>query len=172
MRERLYLLAGPAAVTVASVVYGACGTGSDKGQSGVCALAPPVDMAATGALLDSLPKTDAGLPIVATSNVGLPAGMALVLAYDKTLDDPVARWSDCVGMVTGCRLSCGSITGCVDGIAACADAKGGGDCCPSACNKAFHARLAAGDTESVALTNSYLVGDCVDGFTASLDGGS
>lgn len=157
-----------------AAVYAAC-SGDGASESGgtssqVCVHAPPDDPAARQAMVSALPTNDAGLPIVTMTTATLPPGVAVALVYDKNLDDPVARWSDCMGLVSTCRLACGAITACIDEIDPCPDNKGGGACCPPACNQAFHARLAAGDSENTAITNSYAAGDCVDGFTAEMGG--
>jgi hypothetical protein len=154
------------ALGLAVLVSAACG--DNDGNAGVCVKLAPADPARRDALLAALPKNDAGLPILTTTSAGLPEGVSVSLVYDKSLDDPIARWGDCMELVSACRLACDSVKSCVEAIPSCATNAGGGGCCPAACTQAFHARLASGDAPSAAITNSYALGDCVEGFTAQM----
>lgn len=115
-----------------------------------------------------LPVLDSGLPVLIASNGG---GIGLVLAYDQTLDDPIARWGECLSRVTACYRANGSnpIAGCIDQIERCADDRGGKGCCPTACVDEFH-RLDGDLSEDDAVTQSFGKGDCVAGFAAQRDG--
>lgn len=174
MQARSFLLSA-AALSSMAAVWSACtcssGSSSSSSASSPCAVSPPPGPADQKDFFDSLPKTDAGLPIVALSNAGLPPGVALVLAYDSTIDDAVSRWADCISLVDACySTTCGSIVDCIDAIPACPDPGGGAGCCPAACNSAFHTALSAGEPESQAAQDSFVRGDCVAGFTALTSG--
>jgi hypothetical protein len=170
MAGRRLLALGMIALGFAELVSTACGDSGGNAAS-VCVKLAPEDPAARDALLAALPKDDAGLPILTTTSAGLPDGVSISLVYDKAIDDPISRWGDCMELVSACRLACDSVKSCVEAIPSCGSNAGGKGCCPAACGQAFHARLAAGDTPNAAITNSYALGDCVDGFAAQVQAG-
>jgi hypothetical protein len=106
-------------------------------------------------------RTDGGLPIIATSDFD---GLELQLAYDETLDDPLARRGQCLDRVAACyRANRGKLGGCVDLIEVCPDPAGGHGCCPRACIDAYHAQRKSKD-EQAAVEASFVAGDCIPGF--------
>jgi hypothetical protein len=132
---------------------------------------PPPPRGLPPELAEALPRTDAGLPILLTVPLQVAPGFDLQLVYDESLDDPLARWDECLGRVVACaEANAGHpIDGCIGFIEPCADDTGGQACCPPACIAAYHERRSAGDEEEQALLASFFAGDCVAGLRAQLD---
>ena len=125
--------------------------------------APPQDTRMPADLAAALPKTPDGRPIIAQGG-----GVALV--YDETLDDPIARWGQCVGRVSACHeTNRGQLGGCVDLIPVCSTNRGGPNCCPRACIDQYKSLLTGGMAEREAIHASFLKGECVEGFKAQRD---
>jgi hypothetical protein len=122
-------------------------------------------------LVAALPRTDGGLPVLfgplaAASNPAL----SLQFAYDDKLDDPLARWGDCLSRVTACYdANPGApVARCIDVIEPCADDTGGKACCPPACIAGFKALRRQGVEERAAIDQSFLKGACVKGLREQL----
>ena len=150
---------------VVLALAGACG-----GEPPAKANAPPpaVATALPAELAASLPKSPNGLPLLLQQGGVLGPGIGL--AFDASLDDPITRWAECLSRVRGCRATnAGAIAGCVDLVPVCATNAGGKGCCPASCVAAFKARVAAGSAEPLAVRESFLAGDCVDGFSSVRD---
>jgi hypothetical protein len=118
-----------------------------------------------------LPHTPDGVPIV----LGAPAtGLGdaeLQLTVDDTLDDPLARWGQCVDLVTSCyRAHAGGLTmsECIDHMPPCADDAGGAACCPPACIADFRSRIGAGTSPDDAVEQTLVAGTCVGGLSEQL----
>jgi hypothetical protein len=119
-------------------------------------------------LEEALERTDGGLPILITSPP-IVTGVAVDIAYDETLDDPITRWGECLARVTGCYdTNAGRLGGCVDMIEICADEPGGKGCCPKGCISAYKAARDDMD-EDTAVRASFVLGDCIPGFAALRD---
>jgi hypothetical protein len=117
-----------------------------------------------------LPVNDAGLPIIVATNAEVEPGVTIELAYDATIDDPIARWGQCLSRVAACyQTNPGPIAGCIDLVERCADGTGGNACCPPGCISAFHSLMASGTDEDTAIGKTFLQGDCVIGFAALRD---
>ncbi len=114
-------------------------------------------------LIDALPKTSAGLPILLQSSPMLNGGKtSLGLALDKNRRDAVTRWAGCIGRVTGCvKSNGGSVAACVDLIERCPAADGTDNCCPQSCIDEFHQKLQTGLHEFSAIRESFIYGSCV-----------
>jgi hypothetical protein len=138
--------------------------------------APPLSGKLDPALESELPRTPDGKPVhyaVNGQNVG--PRMLLVLAYDEKLDDPTARWGECLSRVVACyKTNEGPIAACVKSIERCSDDAGGKQCCPRACLDQFNALVASGKDEDTALRSSIVAGGCVKGFAEQpvFDGGA
>lgn len=114
------------------------------------------------AVIEGAKRTEDGLPIIAESSGG---AISVTIAYDSRLDDPVARWGDCLSLVVRCRQQTeGAILPCVDAILRCTG-NGGEACCPDACLAPFVARLRAGEDELAAFEATVLAGDCMPGLS-------
>lgn len=121
------------------------------------------------ALVASLPKTDGGLPILHANPGEGRATFALV--FDESLDDPIARWSECVDRVVTCfRLNPSApVEPCVARLERCPDGRGGQGCCPARCLDGFATATSRGVSALDALDQVILEGSCVDGFRAQVD---
>jgi hypothetical protein len=119
--------------------------------------APPVDPRLPPDVARALPRTPDGRPIIAQGG-----GVALV--YDETLDDPIARWGQCLGRVTACFKTNRQLGGCVDLIEVCPTNRGGRNCCPRACLDQYNGLRAGGMAEREAMAASFVKGDCVEGL--------
>jgi len=129
--------------------------------------APRPDPVAVGAALAGLPKDDDGRPILIRSPG--PTDESVELTFDPTLDDPMARWGECMGRVSGCyKSNQGRLGVCVDMIPLCADDSGGTGCCPPSCVTSYKALRAQGMDEAAAVAGSFRKGDCVTGYSAQV----
>lgn len=135
--------------------------GDDTGPSNPPAPPSPDELPAE--LVDALPKTDDGLPVIEAVEA---FGLRVQVAHDATRDDAVARWGQCVSRVAAChRANPGApIAGCIDLIERCADDTGGAGCCPPRCIAAFHDAYDDSGDEARAIEESFLTGACVEGF--------
>ncbi|MBL8955176.1 MAG: hypothetical protein JNK82_30645 [Myxococcaceae bacterium] len=142
------------------------------GQSPAVEPPPPTPVALPPSLLAELPRNDAGLPILVRSDEGV-AGIAVGFVFDEALDDPIARWGECVQRITDCYRVAGTrpVRGCIAKLERCADDTGGTACCPPACFAAFEAALGNGSAEDDAVRATFFEGSCVAGFADQVDGG-
>jgi hypothetical protein len=133
--------------------------------------APPIPALLPDDLEGSLPRTDGGLPILLANPLGAGTGVALALTFDKTLDDPVTRWGECMGRVVACYDANGAnaIEGCLRLIETCPTDRGGNGCCPRTCLTAYENLRAQGQQEDRAVIGSYLRGDCIRDLAAARD---
>lgn len=126
---------------------------------------PPTGTKLPPKLADELPKDKRGRPILL--ELPGPENAKAQLIYDETLDDPITRWSECLGRVLSCaKANQGIIGQCINYIEVCKDDKGGKGCCPRPCIEKHKQLLAEGLTEAEALDQGILRGDCVPGFDA------
>jgi hypothetical protein len=123
-------------------------------------------------LVDTLAKNDAGLPILIQGGDAV-VGMSIGLVFDESLDDPIARWGECLSRVADCYTVNGNrgVTACIGKLERCADETGGKGCCPSGCFTAFEALRKDGVAEDEAVDRTFRDGACVAGFAEELDGG-
>ena len=132
---------------------------------------PPTPRELDPDVASALPRTDDGLPILISTGTPGPDGYQLSLAYDATRDDPVSRWTQCLGRVTACyHANPGApILGCLTLVERCDGASGGFGCCPTACIEAVNDAVSSGMSEADAIDSVLLAGDCVEGFAAVRD---
>lgn len=122
---------------------------------------PPLPRNLPPEVFEGSRRTDGGLPIIATSYFD---GFELQLAYDETVDDPLARRGQCLDRVAACyRANRGKLGDCVDLIEVCPDPAGGHGCCPQACIDEYHAHRKTQD-EQAAVAASFVAGGCIPGF--------
>lgn len=159
----------------ACLVVGGCRCDDETGPlpdggSTVTRFAPPAVPATLPAdLVAALPKTDAGLPIL-FSNPG-EGRATFALVFDESLDDPIARWSECVDRVVACFQvnPTAPVAPCVARLERCRDARGGRGCCPPRCLDDFATASSRGVSAIDALDQVILEGSCVEGFRAQVD---
>lgn len=132
---------------------------------------PPTPRELDPSIESALPRTESGLPILIATGAPGPDGYELALAYDAARDDPVARWTQCLGRVTACyHANPGApILGCLAVVERCESAAGGFGCCPDTCISAVTEAVAGGMSETDAVDSVLLTGDCVEGFAAVRD---
>ncbi|MBL8917570.1 MAG: hypothetical protein JNJ54_01805 [Myxococcaceae bacterium] len=130
---------------------------------------PAVRAVLPPALAASLPRTDGGLPIL-YSNPG-EGRATFALVFDESLDDPIARWGECVDRVVACfRVNPSApVAPCVAQLERCTDASGGRGCCPARCLDEFASATSRGVAALDALDETVLEGTCVEGFRAQVD---
>lgn len=153
------------AAAALSIVLGGCGLLDDVGGSTGGTEPPPEALPADWPpeIADRFPKDPEGRPIVGSIS---DLGVRLDVAYDQTLDDPTARWGECLERVVACyRVNPGRpIADCIAQVEPCADDAGGHACCAPACLAAFDERLQATGSEDRAVDESFVAGDCLVGF--------
>jgi hypothetical protein len=125
--------------------------------------APPLPEDLPAELVEALPRTEDGLPVVQAVE---SFGLRVQVAYDAAKDDAVARWGQCVSRVAAChRANPGAqIAGCIDQIERCPDDTGGRACCPPRCIADFLDVYADTGDETQAIEETILHGACVEGF--------
>lgn len=122
---------------------------------------PRAELVPPPELLERIDKTPDGLPILAERTLG---EVTIAIAYDARLDDPIARWGDCVDLIARCGQQREvPLAACVETVARC-PLDGGAPCCPSACVDPLVERLRAGGDAIEALRATVLTGACVPGL--------
>jgi hypothetical protein len=135
-------------------------SGSPTGGNYAGAL-PPAEV------LAALPTDGEGHPVLFASNATFEPGYQLGFVYDANRDGPLVRYGQCLGVVTKClRTTGGPLETCADAAPACADDTGGAGCCAPACISQWHSLRAAGASADDAFDQSFLLGDCLQGFAA------
>jgi len=109
-----------------------------------------------------LARTEDDLPILIETGASLSEGVSIGIAYDASLDDPVKRWSQCLGQVGACYDE-EDTAACISNVTRCVSDDGGTGCCPPTCLNDFAARIAAGEDEDTVVDDVFLEGDCVNG---------
>jgi hypothetical protein len=136
------------------------GGGNPPGSNYAGAL-PPAEV------LAALPKDDEGHPVLFASNATFEPGWQLGFVYDANRDGPLVRYGQCLGVVTSClRKTGGPLETCADAAPACADDSGGAGCCAPACISQWQTLRAGGASADDAFDQSFLLGDCLQGFAA------
>lgn len=132
--------------------------------------APPVMLPAE--VKQAFPVDEKGRPMLASSTAGGEGALRISLVYDETLDDPITRWGACLERVVACKRANPkqSIRDCVPLIPRCATDVGGVACCPGACLDAFASAKATGITDTQAVEQTFVKGDCVTGLADFLAG--
>lgn len=141
--------------------------GADAPPPGVAPPGPPAPRALPPELAD-LPRSEDGLPVLATTGAPGPDVYEAQLVYDEAADDPITRWGQCLSRVVACYDAnpSGPIAGCLERIERCERDSGGEGCCPAPCLRAVADAIAGGAPEDDAIDATLVRGDCVEGFAA------
>lgn len=154
----------PALVLIVMVAGCTCTAGSDDGKSPNGASGVYAGGLPPNETLAQFPRDDRGRPVLLASAVESAPGVRLALAYDKDLDDAIARYGECLGLLTSCLRGSSSLDGCVDSLKACDSNAGGRGCCAPSCVSAYRSARAAGKDEDAAADETFVRGDCLTGF--------
>lgn len=156
-RARLFGAFSSFAISFALVACGSTCAGEPQPP------APPLPRDLPPEVIASFPQNDRGQPILHSTRFAGEGSLRLV--YDRDLDDPLARWGQCLGRVVACyRTNEGPIDGCIELIERCADDRGGEGCCPAQCIDEFRAKNSSGASEKEAIDASFVHGGCIRGF--------
>ena len=117
--------------------------------------------------LVSLPRTDAGHPIVVQS-AGKNGKTGFQVTYKHDRDDEVVRWAECLQEAYLCQQQADKVA-CLRNMKACPDDNAGFDCCAPTCLAQLRQRLDQGMEQGKAISETLVKGDCYPKFAQLRD---